>query len=80
MFRRFEVRKKSTIDVLKNKGSMKGKLCVFSCYKKTNKVCLVYLQCKLQEDGIPSCISKLECGKTLKKRYLETSNQQTRYQ
>ena len=47
---------------------MKVKFCVFSCYKQTNKVCLVYLECKLQQDSIAWCIFKLEYRKTIKKK------------
>ena len=41
--------------------SMKGKCHVFSGYKQRNKVCLVYLECKLQKDRYGWRIYKSEC-------------------
>ena len=40
---------------------MEGKSNVFGGYKQKNKVCLVYLKCKLQEDSYGWCILKLKC-------------------
>ena len=35
----------------RSKDSIKGKYYAFSGYKKSNKVCLVYLECTLQQDS-----------------------------
>ena len=59
---------------------MKGKCCVFNGYQQRNKVFLVYLQWKLQQDGYGSCIFKLKCQRTVEKTYLQKKKQQqTRY-
>ena len=58
---------------------MKGKYCGFSGYKQRNKVCLVYLETKQQQNGYGSCVFKLKCQKTVERTYLETNKQQTRY-
>ena len=58
---------------------MEGKCYVFSGYKQRNKVCLVYLEWKLQQDTYGWGILKLKCKKTVEKIYLEISKQQRRY-
>ena len=45
--------------VWKQKDTMKSKCYVFSGYKQRNKVFLVYLECKLQEDSYDFCIFKI---------------------
>ena len=60
------------------KDSMKCKFFVFSGYKLRNKVCLVHLECKLQQNSYGSCIFKLKRKKTVETTYLETSKKQTR--
>ena len=42
---------------------MKGKCYIFSAFKKRNKVCLVYSECKLQRDRHFLSILKLKCQK-----------------
>ena len=59
IFRGFEVRKKTRLMVWKQKDTMKSKCYVFSGYKQRNKVFLVYLECKLQEDSYDFCIFKI---------------------
>ena len=61
------------------KHKMKNKCYVFSSHKQRNKVWMVYLECKLQQDRYRSCIFKLESYKTVETKYLETSQQQTKY-
>ena len=46
--------------------------------KTSNEVCLVYLQCKLQEDRRSSFYYKLKFHKRAEIRYLELNKQQTR--
>ena len=58
---------------------MKGKSYVFSYYKQINKVCLVYLECKLHQDRYDWCISNLKCQRTVESTYLKTGKQETRY-
>ena len=47
-FQRFPSKKKGRIDVSRPKYSMKRKCHVLAFYKETNKVRLVYLECKLE--------------------------------
>ena len=61
------------------KYSMKGKCYLFSGYKQRKNVCLVYLECKLQEDRYSWCIPKLKCQKKLERTYLGKSKQETKY-
>ena len=63
----------------KPKDSMKGKCYIFSSYKQTNKVCLVYLEWKLQQDSYGWYILKLKDQKAVERTYLEASKQQTSY-
>ena len=51
IFRALEVRKKVRLIIWTPEDTMKGKCYVFSGYKKKNKVCLVDVECKLQEDS-----------------------------
>ena len=51
------------------KDSRKNKCYIFSGYKERSKVCLVYLECKLQQDSYGWCIFKLKCQKTVEKTY-----------
>ena len=73
IFRDSEVRKKLRFMFWRPNDSMKGKCYVFSGYKQRNKLCLVYLECKLQQDSYGWCIFKLKCKKTVEKTYIETS-------
>ena len=59
--------------------SMKGKCYVFSCYKQRNKLCLVYLDFKLQQDSYGWCIFKLKYQEKEERTYLETSKQKRRW-
>ena len=52
---------------------------VFRGSKQTSKVCFVYLECKLSQDRYVWCIYKSKCHKTVERRYLATSQKQTRY-
>ena len=60
----------------KQNDTMKGKCYVYGCYKQRNKVCLVYLECKLQQYKYGWCIFKWKFQKTVERKYLETSKQQ----
>ena len=71
IFRGLEVRGKLRLMFWRPKDSMKGKNYVLSGYKKTNKVFLVYLNCKLQQQGYDCCIFKLKRRKTAERTYLE---------
>ena len=51
----------------------------FQPVKTNNKVCLVYIQCKLQQDSCGYCSYKLKCLKTEEIRYFQANKQQTRY-
>ena len=79
IFRRFEVRKKVQLVVWRPENKMKSKCYVFSDYEQSNKVCLVYLECKLQQDSYSWCTFKLKCQKTVERTYLEIRKQQARY-
>ena len=46
---------------------------------KQVKACLVYLKCKTQQDRYVWCIYKFKCHKTVQRRYLVTSKQQTKH-
>ena len=60
----FASKNKGTIYVLKEKNdSFKGRCYVFSSYKLTNKVCLVYSECKQQQHKYGLCIFKAKNGK-----------------
>ena len=48
IFRGFEVRKKVRLMFWRTKDSMRSKYSAFSRSKERNKVCLVYLEWKLQ--------------------------------
>ena len=50
IFRGFGVRKKVGLMFWRSQDSMKSKCYRFSNYKERNKVCVVYLECKPQED------------------------------
>ena len=56
--------------------SMKSKCYIFSGYKQRKKVCLVCLECKLQQDSCGWWIFKLKWDKTVEQIYLETSKKQ----
>ena len=58
---------------------MKNKCDVFNGYKQRNKVRLVYLECKLQQDSYGWCFFSLKCQKTVERTDLETSKDQTIY-
>ena len=62
----------------RQKNTMKRKYYVVSGYKQTNKVFLVYLECKQQQDKHGRCILKLKLEKMVDRTYLETSKTQTR--
>ena len=79
IFRHFEVRKKVQLVVWTPENKMKSKCYVFNGYEQSNKVCLVYLECKLQQDSYSWCIFKLKCQKTVERTYLEIRKQQARY-
>ena len=49
-FKGFEVTRKARFFFSRPKSSMKVKRCVFGGYKQRNKVCLVNLRWKLQEN------------------------------
>ena len=49
MFRGLEETKKTYLMFWMLKKTMKGKCYDFSCHKERNKVCVVYLECKLQK-------------------------------
>ena len=51
----------------------------FQSLKENNKVCLVYLQFKLQQDTRSYCNYKLKCHKGAEIRYSELNKQQTRH-
>ena len=59
------------------KKSMKSKYNPFSGYKRRYKVCLVYLEWKLQQDSYGWCIFKLKSQKGVERRCLKRSKQQT---
>ena len=61
------------------KDSMKVKYSIFRGYKQKNKVCLVYLECQLQQDRYGSRIFKWKWQKTDEGIYLERRKQQTTY-
>ena len=79
VFGGFEGRKKVQLMFSRPKNNMKGKCYSFSDYKQRNKVCLVYLECKLRQDSYEWCIFKIKCQKTVKRTYLETSKQEKTY-
>ena len=51
----------------------------FQWLKKTNKMCLVYLECELQEDRCGKCSYKLKCKKRAEITYLQGKKQQRRH-
>ena len=51
----------------------------FSGYKQKNKMCSVYLESKLQQDRYGSGVFKCKSQKTVQRKYLQTSKQQTKY-
>ena len=59
----------------KPKDSMKGISYVFTFYKQRNNMCLVYLECKVQQDSFGWCSCKFNLQKSVEKTYLETSKQ-----
>ena len=63
----------------KANDSMKGKCYLFSGYKQRKNLCLVYLECKQQQDRYGWCIFKLKYHKTVEGTYLETSKQQRKH-
>ena len=69
IFRGFGVRKKVELMFWRAKDSIKSKCYRFSNYKERNKVCVVYLECKLQEDKYLWCIFKLKCQITVETTY-----------
>ena len=71
---------KGTFDVLKTKPQDQTYWDVFRGCKQTSKVCYLDLECKLQQDSTVWCIYKFKGYKTVQRRYLATSKQQTRYQ
>ena len=79
IYRGCEVRRKLRLMFWVPKNSMKGKCHVFSGSKQRNKVCLVYLECKLQQDTYGWCIFKLKRQKKVETTYLETEKQETTY-
>ena len=79
IFRRFEVRKNIALMFWRPKDIMEGKCYVFSGHKQRNKVCLVYLECKLKQDRYRWSTFKLKCQKTVERTYLETSKLQRRH-
>ena len=79
IFRGLEVRRKGKFMFSTTKDSMKGKYYVFSGYKQRNKVFLVYLDCKHQQDRYGWYFFKLNRQKTAEKTYLEKSKPTTRY-
>ena len=58
------------------KDCMKGKRYVFNGYKQTNKVSLLYLECKLQQHRYGWCIFNLKSWEMVEGTYLETSKPQ----
>ena len=79
IFRSFEVRKKIRLMYWTPNNSIKGKCYVFSRYKQRNKMCLLYLECKLQQYRYGWCISKLRGERPVERTSVETSKQQARY-
>ena len=61
------------------KDGIQGKCYIFSQYKQRNKVSLVYLLYKLQEERYGLNIFKLKCNKTVERTYSETMKPQKRY-
>ena len=57
MFRGFDLRGKVRLTFSQRKDIMKRKCYVFSKYKQRNKVCVVYLECKLQKIGTLNAFS-----------------------
>ena len=49
---------------------MESKCYAFRRYKKINKLCLVYLQCKLNQDRYGGSISKLKFKKKMRKNII----------
>ena len=78
MFRCFKLRKKSRVMFWKSKDCIKSKCSVFSSFKQRTKVCMVYLECKLQEYRYGWCLFDLKCYETVYRTYSERSKQQTK--
>ena len=57
------------------KGSITDKSYVFSSYKQRNKVCLVDIECKMQEYRYGWWIFKLQCQEPPERSNLQTSKQ-----
>ena len=51
----------------KSKDRIKSKCSVFSSFKQRIKVCMVYLECKLQEYRYGWCLFDIKCNE----RYIE---------
>ena len=50
----------------------------FQWLETKNKVCLVYLECKLQQDRRSQCNYKLKCLKTAEISYLQAKKEQNK--
>ena len=74
-----EVRKNVRLMFWMRKEYKKDKCYLFSGYKESNKLWLMYLERKPQEKRYGSYIFKLKWQKTGERTYLETSKEQTRY-
>ena len=79
IFRFFEVRTRVRLMIWRPNHSMKVNSDILRCYKQIVKVCLVYLEWKLQQDRYGHCNYKFKCHKTVQRRYLVTSKQQRWY-
>lgn len=73
----FRNNKKATIGVLKAKRQHESKHYVFNGCKQRNKMWLVSLEGKLQEDSYGRPILTWKCLKMLESLYLGTSKKQT---
>ena len=63
----------------KPKHSMKAKRNVFNGYKQRNKLWLVYLECKLQQESYDWWTFQLKCLKMVESPYLDTTKQEKTY-
>ena len=69
---------KTTVGVFKTEEQHQRLMEHFKPLKTNNKVCLVYLQSKLQQERYTWCIYLLKCLKSKEKTHLEANEQQTR--
>ena len=63
--------KRHGLHFLRLKDRKKGMTKAFGSYKVTSKLCVVYLELKLEQDTCGRYIDKLKCHKTVETRYSE---------